>query len=712
MRAALAALLLTLGLLGAPALAQAGNNTYCVGASGECNTRAVKAKHGKWHFHTFVTNGKDCYECYDEVDSTCATNFLRSHPDWSTAGLGRCTVLGMAEQAEGIVFHVIGGRETAPPKPKKPPPKKKVTLTTEVFRKSPGPYAVGDEVQFDVRVRGDGKDPRTFSGGDVVVRDKQGREVARVPVRVKGGSAETASVTVKVPAGDLSVQFEPRDPMVRANEELGKLDSPAMTLTVGSCPFRAGLTGPPAIVLIGETLQVTGSVQAHTGGAASASDLAGAKLELLLQLEGGLEARFPARLEGNRITGSIKAPDIDSTASVGRVTVVSAGSPVICPGATLPVTVSKAPFTLTAAAPETCWTGQPCIATFTVGVGTGPAAAKAQELLNQPELEVIAKVGGERVPFDGTAAGGTITVSTTPASEGAVTFSLELNSRGESTAAQVQSDVAEAIVVRLPEELDLGRISGSDLVSTCQPLDFSASNGAMGARFAVELADPCADCEAQLVSVSDGQKFELPLSEIIIGKDQELQICLVVGRCPTGEAGGEQTLLIKPLEARFAGQEKRVAVRYTVPGRGSLSCWGWMLWWLLGAVVLFIVWYGFVRPEGFPPGASIQLAQNSKKLRRADRVLLEDQPGGKKGWYRSAKVHFAGSGDATSRRSDAQFTLVPAGGGVGVIATGGLLRQDPRTRKMEPAEPLPGDDAVVLSSGREYQAGGLVLRLG
>jgi hypothetical protein len=704
------ALLFGLGLLLTPLATQAAE-TYCVGAGNECGRPEIVRQHRRWHSHSYVTDGKDCYQCYDERDDTCDTSFIPKNPGWRSVGLAACLVIGPASTDKGVITHVIGGKEVTKPKPKKPPPKKKVTLTPEVYRRTPGPYAVGDSVTFDVRVRGKGKDARAFTGGELVVTNKQGEEVARVPVRVKGGSAKTAKATVKVPAGDLFVQFVPKSPTVRSDEVLGKLNSPKMALKVGSCPLRGRLEDRDTVVLVGETLGVVGDLRTHTGSPAQASELAGARVELLLQLDGGLETRFPAQLDGNKITGSIKAPDIDDLSAKGTISVVSSGTPLVCPGGSQKITVSRTAFTLNAEAPEQCWTGQECAATFTIGVGSGPAAAKARALLSQPELEVIAKIGGDRVAFDGTPAGGTITVRTTPQKEGRVTFSLELVSPGESVAAEAQSDVAEAITVRLPEELDLGQVGPGDLESTCQPLDFSASNGAMGARFSIDLADPCPDCEAHVVTVAGGQRADLPLV-VTIGRDQVLPICLMVGRCPTGEAGGDQVLVVNPLEARFAGQQKRVRVRYTVAGKGSFQCWGWMLWWVLGGIVLVLIWYGFHKPVGFPPGVSILLASDQKKLRRAAKVLLEDQPGGRKGWYRSAKVHFDGSGGATPRRSEASFTLVPFGGGVGIIASGGLLRQDKRTRKMEPAEPLPGDKAVGLSRGREYEAGGLVLKLG
>ena len=696
-------------LLAAPAWA--GNNTYCVGARGECSSAAVVAKHSRWHAHTMVTDGKHCYECFDEVDNTCASNFLRNHPGWSTAGLARCAVLGMAPQDEGVVFHVIGGREIQPPRPKKPPPKKKVTLSGEVYRRSPGPYAVGDTVTFDVRVTAGGKETRPFSGGQLVVTNAAGQEIARVPVRVKGGSATTASAGIKVPAGDIVVRFEPADPSVRSTEQLAGLHTPGMALTVGSCPFRAGLGSTASVVIVGETLEVSGPVTAHTGGPAKASDLTGARVEILLQLDGGLEARFPGRIEGSTIKGTIKAPDIDGSAVTGTISVVGAGAPVICPGPPKPVTVSRAPFTLTATAPAQCWTGQECAATFTVGIGSGPGATRARELLSEPELEVIAKVGGDRVSFDGTAAGGTITVRTTPADEGRVTFSLELRTRSETAQADVQSDVAEAITLRLPEEMDLGSVSGGEVADTCVPLDFSASNGAMGARFAVALADPCADCEAELVSVAGGTVYQLPLDDLVIGKDEILQICLRVGRCPTGDDGGEQIVVVTPLEPQFAGQVKRVRIRYTVAGKSSFACWSSALYSVLGVLGLIVFLYGFRRPIPFPPGATILAANDIKKLSRAAPMLLEAQPYGKPGWYRDARVYVDGGGGATRRRGEALFLLVPAGGGVGIVGDG-VQRRGRRSRTMEPVELAPGEDAVVMQRGREYQVGNLVLALG
>ena len=690
----------------AAAPAHAGNNTYCVGARGECSAEPIKKKHGKWHFHTFVTDGKHCYECYDEVDNTCETNFLANHNGWSTSGLGRCLAIGMAPKDEGVKFHVIGGREVTRPRPKKPPPKIPLTLKGFFQPRSPGPYAVGDRVEFDVWVE-NGPERRTFSGGHLVLETYDGKLLEKVPVRVKGGSTKKARVAVEMPAGNVSVRFVPTDPEVRSNERLTGVDSPTNGFVVGSCVHRTRVDGPAAVLLVGETLDVTGTVKAASGKPLPAD----ASFTFVLKLDDGLVARFPGTRDGDTVRATVRAPDIDRAAVPGTLSLVATGANTICTGPSRSVTVSRAPFTVSGAAPDQCWTGQECAATFTVGVGSGPGADRARALLAEPELEVIAKVGPDRVAFDGTPAGGTLTLRTTPAREGRVTFSLELRSKGESVQAEVFSDVAEAITLALPEDLDLGAISGGEVGDTCVPLDFSGSNGAVGARFSVSVVDPCADCEAELVSVADGAVYALPLDELTVGKDQILQVCLRVGRCPTGEAGAEQTLLVQPLEARFAGQEKRVRVRYQVAGKGSFACWGWVLYWVGGALLLLFVWYGFRRPVGFPPGASILVASDSKKLRRAAKMLLEEQPGGRKGWYRSARVHVDPGGAATRRSSQALFTLVPHAGGVGIVASG-VLAQNKRTRKMEPVEPLPGDRAIALKRGRDYEVGGRVLKLG
>lgn len=82
-----------------PLVARAGNNTYCVGGFGQwtkpCNAPQVRSQHRAWHFHTHLTDGKSCYECYDEEDDSCDTDFLKKNAwkGWKKADQFQCNRL-------------------------------------------------------------------------------------------------------------------------------------------------------------------------------------------------------------------------------------------------------------------------------------------------------------------------------------------------------------------------------------------------------------------------------------------------------------------------------------------------------------------------------------------------------------------------------------------------------------------------------------------
>jgi hypothetical protein len=73
-------------------IAQAGGRTYCVGgfdlnsptAEGRhaCNSQKVRRMHPDWHRHGLIVlnkKTKECFVCWDEVDSTCDSIFMAEH---------------------------------------------------------------------------------------------------------------------------------------------------------------------------------------------------------------------------------------------------------------------------------------------------------------------------------------------------------------------------------------------------------------------------------------------------------------------------------------------------------------------------------------------------------------------------------------------------------------------------------------------------------
>ncbi len=701
----------------APGPSFAGNDTYCVAApgpfltAGECGSDAVVAMHDRWHFHMFVTDGAACYQCFDERDNTCETDFLRTHPGWLPASGKSCAVLGGPEDAS-VRFHVIRGQDVAAPLT--PPSARPVFVTTEVSPRTRGPYAVGDEVVFDVRVQVGPGELRPFDQGTLVLTDARAKEeLARLPVTNLGDGRGEVRATLPR-AGSIRATFEVGQAGLRAGEQETRRDITKHMLEVGACHVRvspSGRTG--ALFLGGDLIEVTGAITDGAGAPLPPTALSGRTGRVVLQRADGSELTAPVAIDEGGLRGALVAPTLPGGTEAALVHLLVDGEPAVCAGAPVSVTLSHLPLSLTATAPPVCWTERDCGIVFDLGRPSGGAAqARAQELLDDPGLEVLARLGGQRVTPR--RAGDRFTVSVVPTAEGRVHAELELLWSGaRSLRAEAGVDVRESIALVLPDAVDLGEVSGAVAIEeTCVPLSFAGGKGALGAAFAVELAEPCGSCEATLVSAVGGQVYELPLSEIVVGADRALPLCLRVARCPTGSDGGSLELVVRPTEPLFAGQVRRVRVDYRVASRGALDCWGWLLPWLLGLVVAVFVVLGFVRPVGFEPGSAVRIAGSEKGLQRAPRLLLEEQPGGRPGWYRSARVHIDPGGAATHRSRSALMTFVPSPGGVAVRSSTGLLRQDRRTRKMDPVDGAGQRGGAPLQRGRVHQVGDLWLKVG
>ena len=99
----------------------AGNLTYCVGGyqgqppglhATACGETQVRVRHPLfgWHSHSFVMKDGVCYECWDEVDDSCDTDFLPKNPDYRKVAASKCPSQNNSSE---VVSHVIGGSEVA-----------------------------------------------------------------------------------------------------------------------------------------------------------------------------------------------------------------------------------------------------------------------------------------------------------------------------------------------------------------------------------------------------------------------------------------------------------------------------------------------------------------------------------------------------------------------------------------------------------------------
>lgn len=124
-----------------------------------------------------------------------------------------------------------------------------------------------------------------------------------------------------------------------------------------------------------------------------------------------------------------------------------------------------------------------------------------------------------------------------------------------------------------------------------------------------------------------------------------------------------------------------VPVRFTVDGASFLRCWWPVL--VLIAGLLFLMWLlvGFVRPRDFDSGTTVKVAGSERQLRRAASLVLREQPKGRRGFYRNARVSITASGDFVAAPRRAVLWVEAARAGETVLhLRGPVERQDRRTR--------------------------------
>lgn len=255
----------------------------------------------------------------------------------------------------------------------------------------------------------------------------------------------------------------------------------------------------------------------------------------------------------------------------------------------------------------------------------------------------------------------------------------------------------------VPNPVDVGAWRGDRKPSSgCAEVDLSSSLNADTVPIVCEPspgAEPVVTCEP--IAGSEGPA----------GQPLRWQVCVVAGSC-CGELGDAPLFVtMRGRHPHYAAGAVQVDVAYRVSATGFLRCW-----WLELAIVagtLFGVWFivGWIKPHDFDPALTVRLARTPRALTRASAMVLCEQPGGRRGFYRNAR--FAVSNDGTPIREIGKALFVVEAGPAGLTAlrkAGGLERQNRRTRKWErvPEEDL----AAGIDTGLVYRVGDVHLRFG
>jgi hypothetical protein len=698
--------------------------TYCVGGYegnassfvAACARADIVKQHAKWHLHNFILapGGQECLICYDEEDNTCQSVFLKENPDYRLSDNYACYRLGEQHTADKVVAHVINGEHVSPSRLPPPP----VDLEVKVEHLTPGPYTAGDRITAVGAVRDPGGKVRPVSGGVFRVTDASGTVQEHAGELQRDG---TVKAELQVPASDsVRIEFVPVAPPLAQGERLRAPVSEAQALRVAVCGFRARVVSPAP----GESL-VSGQ---RTALRAALFDAAGQVP--VTPLPSGLALDFTVQVQGEaaqklKASGPTEAewtpPPSPSPRTVRLSVSGKVGERVVCPASELVASVSDLGLGFdTSALPRTCYVGRPCRGTVTLRrPEPGPARARVDALLADPSGEVRVVDTGE-VRYQGPPrADDRYAFEATYTQAQMASWSLVLRTpRGEVAMPTHEVRVRPELRLELPAELDFGTVrAGSEVTTTCKKLDFGRSRAVEEHRWEVE-GQGLEGCQSRPVLYfrnALGQADVRPLTpkvgiDALDPQQRALDLCLEVPRCAGDVSPSGAVLRVSPLTPEFAAQAATVRLRWTVEGRGLLSCHASWLLPLLSGLGFMVLLAGYTRPARFPPGASIHVSGSEKGIRQSAAVLLRSCPGSASGFFRDARLGLHGDGDVKGRVRGAVVVLrAVQGGGVVLQGLGPVERQDRRTLRWEPVDDLARGH--VPAPGVLYRAGGTYFKV-
>jgi hypothetical protein len=169
------------------------------------------------------------------------------------------------------------------------------------------------------------------------------------------------------------------------------------------------------------------------------------------------------------------------------------------------------------------------------------------------------------------------------------------------------------------------------------------------------------------------------------GQPMKWKVCLDPSPC-CGEmqnaAGGPVRVVFSGQDPDYQGITAPIVVTFDVARPGWLRChWKWIA---LGIGILLTIWIlrGFLTPRSFESTAAFHVASSEAGLRKNQANIACEQPGGRRGFYRNARIAINASGDLV-RDPKMAVLFVEAGlGGSNVIMRAtGLEKKDTRTGK-------------------------------
>jgi hypothetical protein len=749
-----------------PSVSRADDDTYCVGgysgqppfATTRCGSRAIARQHPRWHFHMWVRRGAECFACWDEMDNSCESHFLRDYPRFQEVRdpMNECS---QADTMDKVVVHVIHGVDvtpkpppppappapptkpdattkpeppakpdattptkpippakpdagSAPTKPTPPPPAPDpVELKAKLDRVSAGPHAAGDTIELVGSLRDGAGDVRAIPGGKFILTTAEGDTFE---VRGKVQSDGTVRATTPLPTSSaVTVRFEADRPGLQPHERMAASASGDRKLTVDVCALRARIAEPVggAALAVGQSATLRVELVDRTGAVVPApADL---RLDIELAPADGDPIRLPAAAGAAAWT----PPETLADQSLRLSAAGTAAGSAVCPAGEVQVTVTRLGLGWDPSAlPVACFAGLPCAGVATLVRPTTAARAAVDAALADPATRVALIDGAELI------------AELTPTPDDRYTFDrkydvvrqatwrIELRTPGGVIELPPHTvDVRLPLTVNLPPELDLGEhVIATPWSDVCVPLDFGATVGALDHRWRLEIVGLDGGPVTPVIGYRNAlgllDRVALSAPADVAALDPArpiLDLCLESTGCAACANPEGVLLRVRPLTPEFADQVREVKLTWRFTGRDWILC---NLWWLLPLILgstTAVFLYGWIRPHRFPPSAAIRIAGDLNALRRGAAITLVDLPGSSAGWYRDARLGLHGSGDLGTTRG-AAVVLRAQANGVVLIAPRGLEQHDRRTGKWEPvtdgAWHIPSPSAI-------YRSGKVVFRV-
>lgn len=773
--------------------AAAAPNTYCVGGfdrnSRACNSPQVRAQHRQWHFHNYVTNGMHCFECWDEHDSSCESDFLRNNRGtWREADRNACARLGAASP-ERIAALVTNGKpqpnpleqekqqrqqeierqrqaaetarleqerlakeaaerekalaalasqkaeqarieaerrrldalrqeqEAARRRAEEEERRRKeqepiaVALRTEIVRISAGPYAAGDEIEVVARVVDAEGKPRVVGGGELTVTSATGYTRT---VQAHTNRDGTIGATFALPAGgDATLTVIGLQPELGAREQLqGEIAPVSQRLQVSPCRLRTKvLTPAPHDALTPGSLMLVGELSRDGQRIGDPGALEGASLHFAVDFTSGSRQRIPATLANDGTwSGRIDLPTPAHDERFTVTLVAEGGAGDVCPGTSVDATLSQLGVAIdTSRLPRRCYVGRPCPIDVSLRLPESSAARpQAEAFVRHPGLAgSVSLSGAAPVPLQ-PAAADSFRADVVPGVPRELEVAVRFEAEGRSVEAFHTITVRWPLELKAPEELDLGTIqAGADWQQTCAMLDLSASRGLEEQELKVVAQSP-EGCSGELVGNFGGLRASYAGGVTLeMDSTTQLPVCLLTSRCDADWSGQGVVLHLSSTAPEFADQKATVRVKYAVQGQGWLACHAWWLAVVLGSLLFGVVAFGFIVPREFGDDV-LRVASKESALARSSARRFSEMPGGRRGWYRSARFGLRSDGSATDDLRSALVCFHARKGDVVISARGGLRRVDPRTRKLVD---VPDPQEHSISRNAVYECGGLFFKV-